>query len=39
MWKSSPGHRRNILSPYRYIGVGIDKDKYGRIFYTQVFAG
>ncbi|MEO6720838.1 MAG: CAP domain-containing protein [Ferruginibacter sp.] len=39
MWKNSPGHRRNMLGRYKYIGIGIAKDKRGRIFYTQVFAG
>ena len=39
MWKSSPGHRRNMLGKFKYIGIGIAKDKRGRIFYTQVFAG
>lgn len=39
MWKNSPGHRRNMLGHYKYIGIGTAKDKKGRIFYTQVFAG
>lgn len=39
MWKNSPGHRRNMLGRYKYIGIGIAKDRNGRIFYTQVFAG
>ena len=39
MWKNSPGHRRNMLGRYKYIGIGIAKDRRGRIFYTQVFAG
>lgn len=39
MWKNSPGHRRNMLGRYKYIGIGIAKDRQGRIFYTQVFAG
>lgn len=38
-WKNSPGHRRNMLGAYKYIGIGIAKDRRGRIFYTQVFAG
>ncbi|HXR82928.1 MAG TPA: CAP domain-containing protein [Hanamia sp.] len=38
MWEHSAGHRRNLLGQYKYIGIGIAKDKYGRIFYTQVFA-
>ena len=39
MWKNSSGHRRNMLGHYKYIGIGTAKDKRGRIFYTQVFAG
>ena len=39
MWKNSPGHRTNMLGNYKYIGVGTARDKNGRIFYTQVFAG
>ncbi len=38
MWKNSPGHRRNMLGRFKYIGIGIAKDKNGRIYYTQVFA-
>jgi uncharacterized protein YkwD len=39
MWEHSAGHRRNLLGNYKYMGVGIAIDKYGHIFYTQVFAG
>lgn len=39
MWKNSSGHRRNLLGRFRYTGIGIAKDRQGRIFYTQVFAG
>lgn len=39
MWKSSPGHRRNMLGTYKYIGIGVARDRYGRLYYTQVFAG
>ena len=39
MWKNSSGHRKNMLGHYKYIGIGIAKDRKGRIFYTQVFAG
>lgn len=39
MWKNSSGHRRNMLGRYKYVGIGIAKDRRGRIFYTQVFAG
>ena len=39
MWKNSSGHRRNMLGRYKYIGIGTAKDRQGRIYYTQVFAG
>jgi len=39
MWKNSPGHRRNMLGPYKYIGIGIAKDSKGQIYYTEVFGG
>jgi uncharacterized protein YkwD len=39
LWKNSPGHRRNMLGRYKYIGIGTAKDRQGSIYYTQVFAG
>ncbi|MBS1512173.1 MAG: CAP domain-containing protein [Bacteroidetes bacterium] len=39
LWKNSPGHRRNLLGRFTYIGIGIAKDKEGRMYYTQFFAG
>jgi uncharacterized protein YkwD len=36
-WKNSKGHRENILGPYKYIGIGIARDKRGVIYYTQIF--
>ena len=39
MWKKSSNHRKNMLGRYKYIGIGIAKDRRGRIYYTQVFAG
>jgi uncharacterized protein YkwD len=39
MWKNSSGHRKNMLGHFKYIGIGIAKDRQGQIFYTQVFAG
>jgi len=39
LWKNSPGHRRNMLGHYKYVGIGTAKDRHGRIYYTQVFAG
>lgn len=38
-WKNSPPHRKNLLGLYKYIGIGIAKDRRGRIYYTQIFAG
>jgi uncharacterized protein YkwD len=38
MWETSPGHRRNMLGNYKFIGIGIAKDRQGRNYYTQVFA-
>jgi uncharacterized protein YkwD len=37
MWKKSPGHRKNMLGNYRYIGIGIAADSDGTLYYTQVF--
>jgi uncharacterized protein YkwD len=37
VWKKSPGHRRNMLGPYKYIGIGIARDRKGILYYTQVF--
>jgi uncharacterized protein YkwD len=39
LWKNSSGHRRNLLGRYQYFGIGIAKDRQGRLFYTQVFGG
>jgi uncharacterized protein YkwD len=38
LWKNSPGHRRNMLGRFKYIGIGTAKDRQGRIYFTQVFA-
>lgn len=37
MWSTSPGHRKNMLGHYKYIGIGVAKDRDGRNYYTQVF--
>lgn len=39
LWKNSSGHRRNMLGHFKYIGIGIARDRQGRIFYTEVFSG
>lgn len=36
-WQRSPGHRRNMLGKYRYIGIGVARNKKGTLYYTQVF--
>lgn len=37
-WKSSPGHRKNMLEPaVTQIGVGIAQDRDGRYFGVQMF--
>lgn len=38
LWKTSSGHRKNMLGKFRYIGIGTAKDRKGHIYYTQVFA-
>ena len=39
LWKSSEGHRRNMLGPYKYIGIGTAKDSKGQIYFTEIFGG
>jgi uncharacterized protein YkwD len=36
-WKKSSGHRRNMLGNFKYIGIGVARDKRGVIYYTQLF--
>ena len=39
-WMNSSGHRANILnSTYTELGVGIQKDSNGTIYWTQLFLG
>ncbi len=38
-WKRSSGHRRNMLGNFKYTGIGIARNKQGRLFFTQVFGG
>lgn len=39
-WMNSPGHRENILRPqYRRIGLGLQSDANGRIYWVQNFGG
>ena len=37
LWKNSSGHRRNMLGNYKYIGIGIARDRHGIVYYTQIF--
>lgn len=37
LWKNSEGHRKNMLGKFSRIGIGVAKDKQGRLFYTQIF--
>ena len=37
LWKSSAGHRRNMLGNYKYTGIGAAGDRSGVIYYTQIF--
>ncbi len=36
-WLTSRGHRRNIEGNYNLTGIGIARDKKGKIYYTQIF--
>ena len=38
MWEHSPGHRRNLLGNFRYVGIGTASSRRGIIYYTEVFA-
>jgi len=36
-WIKSPGHHRNLIGRYNMTGIGIVRDKAGKIYYTQLF--
>ena len=36
-WIRSPGHKRNIEGNYNLTGIGIARDKNGKIYFTQIF--
>ncbi|MBC7935097.1 MAG: CAP domain-containing protein [Rhizobacter sp.] len=38
LWKNSEGHRKNMLGKFNQVGIGVAKDKQGRIFFTQLFS-
>lgn len=37
-WLNSSGHKKNIEGKYKYTGIGVARDKSGRLFFTQIFA-
>src|SRR5205823_4645262 len=36
-WKKSPGHRENLLKPFKELGVGAAKSASGRWYLVQIF--
>lgn len=36
-WLLSPGHKRNIDGNYNLTGIGIARDKQGKLYFTQIF--
>ena len=36
-WKTSPGHRKNMLGDFTLTGIGIAESEQGRYFITQIF--
>ncbi|WP_058535753.1 CAP domain-containing protein [Legionella saoudiensis] len=36
-WLRSPGHKRNIVGNYDLTGIGVIRDKHGKLYYTQLF--
>ncbi|MBL7479894.1 CAP domain-containing protein [Legionella bononiensis] len=36
-WLRSPGHKQNIDGNYNLTGIGIARDKNGKIYFTQIF--
>src|SRR5665213_2274743 len=32
LWENSPGHRRNMLGNYKYVGIGTAKDSKGQVY-------
>ncbi|CBJ12886.1 hypothetical protein LLO_2466 [Legionella longbeachae NSW150] len=36
-WLRSPGHKRNIVGQYNLTGIGVARDKLGKLYYTQIF--
>ncbi len=39
-WMNSKGHRRNLLNPdWNHLGVGVARNRSGRVYLTQNFGG
>lgn len=36
-WILSPGHKRNIVGNYDVTGIGVVRDRQGKLYYTQIF--
>ncbi|USQ13349.1 CAP domain-containing protein [Legionella lytica] len=36
-WLRSSGHKRNIVGNYDLTGIGVARDKQGKLYYTQLF--
>lgn len=36
-WYGSSGHRRNLLGNYLWTGIGVERDRDGYLYFTQVF--
>lgn len=36
-WIRSPGHKRNIVGNYNLTGIGVVRDKQGKLYFTQIF--
>ncbi|MBA2655601.1 MAG: CAP domain-containing protein [Tatlockia sp.] len=36
-WLTSPGHRRNIEGNFNLTGIGLARDKNGKLYFTQMF--
>ena len=37
IWKTSSGHRKNMLGNYKYIGIGTARNRRGVIYFTEIF--
>ncbi len=36
-WLRSPGHKKNIVGRYTLTGIGVAKERTGKLFFTQLF--